>query len=164
MIRAIEMKDAENLLALLKEVDQSSVMRYSPGERKLTVEMPLQLIEEMVQNPRAAIYVNEEAERLTGFCICQTDSYTRTKHIGKILIGVTEKARQQKIATKLLQAVELWAQTIGIHRLESAIYERNEAAQLFLERSGFLKEGKRVDALFIEDEYYDEICYYKIIQ
>ena len=63
MIRPVEMKDAEPLLVLLKEVDQSNVMRYSPGERKMTIDMQFALIEETIQQSRRAIFVYEQQGR-----------------------------------------------------------------------------------------------------
>lgn len=163
MIRPIEMRDAEQLLMLLKEIDQSNVIRYSPGERKMTVEMQFELIEETIQSARSAIFVSEQEDKLTGYCICRAEPYARTKHIAEIIIGVTDKERNKHIATKLLTKTEQWAQGVGIHRLECAVFERNEAARRFLQACGFLEEGKRVDALYVDGQYYDEISFYKLL-
>lgn len=163
MIRPVEMKDAEQLLALLKEVDQSNVMRYSPGERKMTLDMQVSLIEETIQQTRKAIFVSEQDEQLNGYCICYANPYVRTKHIAEIVIGVSEKMRKQHIAKQLLETTEKWAIDIGIHRLECSIFERNDAARSFLHACGFLEEGKRVDALYVDGRYYDEISLYKLL-
>ena len=163
MIRPVEMKDAEPLLALLKEVDQSNVMRYSPGERKMTIDIQFALIEETIQQSRRAIFVYEQQGELIGYCMCQAEPYARTKHIGEIVIGVSEKLRQQHVAKQLMETAEAWAKDVGIHRLQCAVFERNEAARQFLQTSGFLEEGKRVDALYVDGRYYDEISYYKLI-
>lgn len=163
MIRPIEMRDAEQLLALLKEVDQSNVIRYSPGERKMTVEMQVELIEETIQSARSAIFVSEQDDKLTGYCICRAEPYIRTKHIAEIIIGVTDKERHKHVATQLIVRTEQWAQQVGIHRLECSVFERNEAARRFLQSCGFLEEGKRIDALYVDGQYYDEISFYKLL-
>ncbi|OCS83045.1 GNAT family N-acetyltransferase [Caryophanon tenue] len=163
MIRPIEMKDAESFLALLKEIDQSNVMRQSPGERNMTVDLQLQLISDIIQNPRAVLFVYEEAQQLIGYSICRAETFVRTKHIAEVTIGVSEKFRRKGIAAALMLQIEQWAATVGIHRLECIVFERNEYAQQYLHKMGFTHEGRRVHALYINGDYYDELCYYKLV-
>mgnify|MGYP001283423046 CR=1 FL=1 len=63
----------------------------------------------------------------------------------------------------LLRAVEDWASTQGLHRLELTVQQRNTRAVALYEKAGFAIEGTRRHALVVNGAYVDEWFMSKLI-
>ena len=132
IVRQADEKDAKQFLELLCEIDASNNMLFNPGERKTTVEQQRKIIQDFKNDPRSAFLVDENEGDLIGYIGLVAGNLQRISHIGRIVIGVSKK-----------------------------VIERNTAAINLYEKVGFIKEGKRIESLIIDDKFVDEWSMYK---
>ena len=161
IVRQAEEKDAKQFLELLCEIDASNNMLFNPGERKTTVEQQRKIIQDFKNDPRSAFLVAENEGDLIGYIGLVAGNLQRISHIGRIVIGVSKKARGKGIGTKLFEEVFKWIEGKHFSRLELTVIERNTAAINLYEKVGFIKEGKRIESLIIDDKFVDEWSMYK---
>lgn len=160
-IREVEEQDAESFLKLLCEIDDSNNMLYNPGERKTTVEKQRNIIRILKKEPRSAFFVAEKEENLSGYIGIMAADLQRTKHIGRIVIGVSQESRGLGIGSKLFLELFEWIKGKHFSRLELTVLVSNDVAIKLYEKMGFVKEGKRIDSLLIDGQFVDEWCMYK---
>ncbi|WP_397538428.1 GNAT family N-acetyltransferase [Rummeliibacillus pycnus] len=163
IIREVEEQDTEAFLKLLCEVDESNNMLFSPGERKTSVEKQRNIIIRFKNDPRSAFFVAERNDELFGYIGISAGDLQRNKHIGRIVIGVSEHSRGMGIGTKLFQKVFEWIKGKHFTRLELTVIETNETAIKLYDKVGFIKEGMRIDSLNIDGRFVDEWAMYKKI-
>lgn len=163
-IREVEEQDAKAFLKLLKEIDDSNNMLYNPGERSTTVGQQRKMIVAIKNNPRSVFMVAEKNGQLVGYIGLIAEKLQRKKHIGRVVIGVSEQSRGLGIGTKLFQEIFKWAEGKEITRLELTVIEKNIVAIKLYKKIGFIKEGRRVNSLYIDGKYIDEWSMYKMIE
>lgn len=161
IIRQVEEKDAEKFLKLLCDVDDSNNMLFNPGERNTTVEQQRKTIQYFKNHPRSVFLVAENEDGLIGYIGLVSENVQRRSHIGRIVIGVSEKVRGKGTGTKLFEEIFNWIEGKHFSRLELTVIVTNTAAINLYEKMGFLKEGKRIDSLIIDGKFVDEWSMYK---
>ncbi|GAB6189317.1 hypothetical protein JCM30566_10560 [Marinitoga arctica] len=82
----------------------------------------------------------------------------RLKKTAKLGVSVLEDFRNKGIATTLIKNHISWCiETPVIHRLELEVFSNNPHAISLYEKLGFIKEGTRKEAAYIDSNYYDII-------
>lgn len=160
LVRKAVSTDAEKLVGLMKEVEESNFMLFEPGERKTTPEQMKKRIEHMEE--QSVILVAQEAGDLTGYLFAIGDGLTRKRHSVYVVIGVRQGCRGKGIVTRLFQALELWSKEKKLHRMELTVMENNKAGVALYQKFGFEIEGIKKDALYINGEYVSEYCMAKL--
>jgi len=164
MVREINVSDAENLVHLIREVEEESeFMLMEAGERQLTTEQQRIRIENMKKSENSTIFVVEKGNNLVGYLFAMGGTARRTKHAVYIVIGLLKDYRGQGIGTKLFVRLEEWARNRGIHRLELTTVTKNEPGVALYKKMGFEIEGTKRDSLFIDGEYVDEYYMSKLL-
>ena len=164
MVREINVSDAENLVNLIREVEEESeFMLMEAGERQLTTEQQRIRIENMKKSENSTIFVVEKGNNLVGYLVVMGGTARRTKHAVYIVIGLLKDYRGQGIGTKLFVRLEEWARNRGIHRLELTTVTKNEPGVALYKKMGFEIEGTKRDSLFIDGEYVDEYYMSKLL-
>jgi len=159
-IRSIIKQDAEQLIALMKEIDtQTDFLRYLPGERNTTVSR----IYEIIDNSFEDILVAEIDNHLIGYLIIAGNTFAKKKHTIEIVLGILEQYRGQGIGTQLITAAERWAQSKGIHRIELTVNTRNTGAFELYKKLGYVLEGEKKHVTLINGEYTDDYLMAKLI-
>ena len=69
----------------------------------------------------------------------------------------------QGVGRSLLGAIEGWAKTRGLHRLELTVQATNDRAIMLYEGIGFVREGTKRDSIKIGAGYVDEFFMSKLI-
>ncbi|MGK0555387.1 N-acetyltransferase family protein, partial [Macrococcus capreoli] len=100
---------------------------------------------------------------LCGYLIAIGNSSLRNKHSAYLVIGVHQDVRGQGVGTILFEAVEQWAKTVGITRLELTVVTENEAGVNLYQKSGFEIEGTKRRSLKINNKFYDEYYMSKLV-
>ncbi|MCG8428017.1 MAG: GNAT family N-acetyltransferase, partial [Chromatiales bacterium] len=67
------------------------------------------------------------------------------------------------IGGRLIDAAEQWATQNQVHRLELTVRADNQRAIALYESKGFSIEGKKRDALYVNDAYVDEFYMGKLL-
>lgn len=162
-IREVELADAEKLSKLMLRVDEDSkFMLWSSSERKISLENQLKMIETFLKKTNSTILVAEEKEELVGYLLANGGNAKKNIHTAHLIIGIDKDYRGQGIGTLLFEALEKWAKKNKLHRLELTVVTSNERAVSLYKNQGFELEGTKKDALYIENEFYDEYYMAKI--
>ena len=162
VLRPIEPGDARAFLALFEALDaESEFMLYEPGERVTTL---AELRARIVQGRRSGREtligaVRLDARRRTtldGFVGAMSGSGYRNAHALTLVLGVRRAASGRGLGRRLLAAIEADARDRGIRRLGLGVMANNARALRLYERAGFVREGRRRDAVRLRSGYVDE--------
>lgn len=156
IIREAEMKDAEQFLKMLKQLDtETKFMLYDPGERKTTIDD----IKKKIENSRetnSLILAAEQNGTIAGYLTADREPYNRVLHCAYIVVGILKDYRGMGIGTQLFEKLEAWARSNGITRLELTAMTHNKTAVGLYQKMGFEIEGVRKNAMTVDGEYVDE--------
>ncbi|WP_129407865.1 GNAT family N-acetyltransferase [Marinitoga lauensis] len=103
------------------------------------------------------ILVTKYDNKIIGNCdIYWNIQRKRLERTAKLGISVLEEFRNIGIATTMINNHLTWCiENPRIHRLELEVFSNNSKAMSLYEKLGFIKEGKRKEAAYIDKEYYD---------
>lgn len=160
VIREMEESDLEQVIDLICEIDATSeYMLYEAGERCFQPET----IEKILTSNTDTMFIAEENKRLLGYLMAIGGKARRNRHSAYLIIGIRKTERGKGIGTKLFQALEKWAKTKKMHRLELTVAVRNKAGLALYEKMGFEIEGIKRDALLVNGEWVDEYYMAKLL-
>ncbi|MHA6252818.1 GNAT family N-acetyltransferase [Oceanobacillus sp. CAU 1775] len=164
IIREAKNSDADKLANLIQHVDASSqYMLWEAGERELSPEKQLKMIESLQREANSNIFVAENKNELVGYLFAIGGKARRNKHNVYIVIGISDEHRGKGIGTALFQKLEEWASNHDIHRLELTVIIENEAGINLYKKVGYEVEGTKRKSLYIDDKYVDEYYMSKLI-
>lgn len=156
IIREAEMKDVEQFLKMLKQLDtETKFMLYDPGERTTTIDD----IKKKIENSRetnSLILAAEQDGSIAGYLTAEREPYNRVLHCAYIVVGILKDYRGMGIGTQLFEKLEAWARSSGITRLELTAMTHNKTAVSLYQKMGFEIEGVRKNAMTVDGEYVDE--------
>lgn len=164
-IRHIRMDDAEALLELQKAIDaESKYMLYEAGERTTTLQEQIDRVAKIVSTPNATILVAENEDgRLVGYLSAIGGAARRNRHDIYIVIGILQAFTGRKIGTLLFERLEQWAREIGARRLTLGVMVPNERAYALYSKMGFILEGRKKEAFYVDGTYVDEYLMAKML-
>jgi RimJ/RimL family protein N-acetyltransferase len=161
-IRPIQEEDAERFLQLRKRiVGETPFMLWSPDEIAQSVEQQRKHIKRLLR--AHLLLVAEHDKQLVGLLMGIRGDLKRTRHRLSIVVGVLQAFTHQGIGTRLLTIMEEWAHQKGIIRLELHVLINNVDAIALYKKCGFVLEGTRRYAQYIEGVYIDEYMMAKIL-
>lgn len=163
IIRKAHPADAESLIGLIADAENSGNMMFDPGERKMTPAGLSKRIEAMKQAETSAILVAESDGGLAGYLFIIGSETNRTRHSAYLAIGIHSSSRGQGVGTKLFEQADKWAIENSISRLELTVMVRNHAGVALYQKMGFLIEGTKKSSLKVDGEYIDEYYMAKLI-
>jgi RimJ/RimL family protein N-acetyltransferase len=157
-IRKIKESDAEAFVELCVKVEEESeFMLIRPGERTSTIEQQRARIAEIVASDNTALLVAEEGGELWGYAAAIGGPYERNRRTAHLVIGIRAAHTNQGLGTRLMAALESWARTHGIHRLELEVMKTNAAAIALYQKMGFELEGVRKESVYIDGAFVDDL-------
>lgn len=162
-IREAAKNDAEQLIEVMKNAEESGFMLFDPGERKIEVEPFAEFIEATNTQEKSRIFVACEKERILGYLMVQNEKPRRISHRGYVVIGIHSDSRGKGIGKSLFIHVVTWAKKVNLHRLDLTVVTENDAAVALYKNMGFEIEGIKRDSLVIDNNYVDEYYMSKLI-
>ncbi len=163
IIRLALTQDAEQILDVMNDAENSGFMLANPGERQLKPESVMKIIDNVNNGLKSGFFVAEDDGLLLGYMIVRSETMERTMHRASIVIGVHSNSRGKGVGTALFEHVFQWAIQRNLHRLELTVIELNERAKGLYKKMGFEVEGIKKDSLFIDGKYVNEIYMGKIL-
>jgi len=164
LIREAICEDAEKVIAVIKNAEESNFMLFGPGERKLETEQFTKFIENINKNSQSALFIAEIEKNVVGYLIVQGNNMpSRVSHRAYIVVGIHSDFRGRKIGTALFSHLDDWAKEKGIHRLELTVMANNAAGVALYEKKGFEIEGTKRNSLYVDGEYIDEYFMAKLL-
>lgn len=162
-IRKANENDASQILAVMKDAEQSGYMLYAPDERNLAPASLCKLIQSINQSPTSGFFIAEHDDEILGYLLLKAETLSRTSHRAQIAVGVHSKSRGKGIGTALFDYVIQWAKESQLHRLELTVIEHNEQAVHLYKKMGFEVEGVKRNSLLIDGHYVNELYMSKLL-
>lgn len=164
LIREAIREDAEQIIAVIKNAEESNLMLFGPGERKLETEQFTKFIENSNNNSHSALLIAEIEKKVVGYLIVQGNNMpSRVSHRVYIVIGIHSDYRGRKIGTALFSHLDEWAKRKGMHRLELTVMANNTVGVALYKKMGFEIEGTKRHSLYVDGEYIDEYFMSKLL-
>ncbi|CAM4349115.1 GNAT family protein [Paenibacillus phoenicis] len=164
-IREIRVDDAERFLKLCLQLDQETkFMLYEPGERTTTAEEQRERIQSILSEVGSTILVAEDQGQLVGYLAVFGGQANRTKHVGYIVVGITQAYSGKGIGTRLFQAAEAWRAQTELTKFELTVMIPNERAVALYKKMGFEVEGVKRNSIRVDGNYVDEYYMGKIFE
>lgn len=162
-IRAATRNDSVQIIAVMTNAEESNLMLFGPGERKIEPEQFANYIEKLYHSIHSALFVGEIDEKVVAYLVAQGNEPSRLAHRVYLVIGIHSDYRGRKIGTALFNHVENWAKDNSIHRLELTVMENNEAGIALYKKMGFKIEGTKRDSLYVDGQYINEYYMSKLV-
>ncbi len=163
-LRTIQEQDAEQYLALCRQLDEEThFMLLETGERTTTVEEQRERIRTILASANKTIIVAEVEGKLVGYIAGIGGDYRRNWKTVHIVIGVLQEYSGQGIGKRLFLALEEWSVRQGIHRLELNVMTHNQRGISLYQRMGYQVEGVKRDDLFVDGGYIDQYFMAKLL-
>ncbi len=158
IIRPVDLDDARSFIHLQQDIDsESDFMLFGKEERKISVQAIRKRIGEWKKSDTSRIFVGILNGEFAGFVAVVTGPSPRASHRASIVIGVRKAYYGKSVGTSLMTKAEAWAQEVSISRLELTVIERNVPALALYKKMGYTVEGTRINSLFINGEYLNEL-------
>jgi ribosomal protein S18 acetylase RimI-like enzyme len=103
------------------------------------------------------LYVALDGERVVGWCEVRREALPGREHSGSLGVGVRAAYRRQGLGRRLMQAAIANAWERGFARIELWVRSPNAVAIELYTRLGFVEEGRRRDAVRLDDGPEDEV-------
>lgn len=141
-IRNAEIKDAEELLSVVKKADTETIfMLREPGELDLTIEQEEKFIKDILEEKCSVMILAEYSHKIIGSCGINGNTLIRKRHSASIGIAVLREYWGIGAGKKLMEAAISWCIREGIKRLELYVDTENFRAINMYLKFGFVVEG-----------------------
>lgn len=142
---------------------ETNFMLLEPDEFAVTEEQQARRIEEMSRSESGVVFVCETDNELIGVVFGNRGIARRTRHSLYVVIGVLQAWTGRGVGRALLEALEGWARSKGLHRLELTVDVDNRRAISLYEKCGFEREGVKRRSRRLEGRYSDELYMSKLL-
>jgi RimJ/RimL family protein N-acetyltransferase len=106
----------------------------------------------------STLIIAADDDELVGYVHAQGGEYRRVRHCAYVVVGVLPSHQGRGLGTALLAALERWAVSEGLKRLELTVRVDNDRARRLYERAGYRVEGIRRASLQVGAELIDEVA------
>lgn len=163
IVRKANESDTSQILAVMKDAEQSGFMLFAPDERNMAPAALSNLINSINQTPTSGFFIAEHQDEILGYLLLKAETLSRTSHRAQIAVGVHSKRRGKGIGTVLFDYMIQWAKKSQLHRLELTVIEYNEQAVHLYKKMGFEVEGVKKNSLLIDGQYVNELYMAKLL-
>jgi RimJ/RimL family protein N-acetyltransferase len=163
-IREAMPEDAAAVVALFQLLySETDFLLYEPGESVPQVDQYAERIREVAKKENGIMFVAESGRDVVGIIFGNRGIAKKTRHSLFLVMGVRRSNWSQGVGRGLLEAVENWATTRQLHRLELTVQTSNTRAIALYEKMGFGREGIKRHSLKNNGRYVDEFLMSKLI-
>ena len=163
-IREAQPEDASAVIALFEKLyTETKFLLFEPGEATVSEEQYAQRIEQSATTEIGVMFLAEVQRELIAACFGNRGVAKRNRHSLFLVMGVLHSYSGNGVGNALLHAVECWATSKQLHRLELTVDVTNQRAISLYEKFGFQREGTKRHSLKIGGQYVDEYYMSKLI-
>ena len=156
-IRQLRAADAAGYVRLVEQIDRESrFLMWEPGERQVSADDIRRSLTDSGGSDRLRL-VALVGDELVGFLVAHRGHVMRVRHRADFSMAVLEDHQSRGIGTELLAAVDSWATSVGISRLDLTVMSDNVAALALYDRAGYSLEGRKRDAIIVDGRAVDEL-------
>lgn len=163
IIRKINTNDADAFWQMLFDLDkETKYMMYEPNERTKNINQINSRIEKSIEGSNLLL-VAEQDKEIVGFLSAERGIPKRVRHTAYIVVGIRKAFQGKGIGSAFFKELDLWARQNDVKRLELTVMCPNIAAKHLYEKNGFVIEGVRKKAMYVDGEYIDEFYMAKLL-
>ncbi len=152
LFRSPRPDDAEAMLEYLKIcATQTPFLMREPQECTETPQEEARFLSSILDSPNQLMIVCEVQGQMAGNCQLSFNSRQKTRHRGRIAIGLVEKFWGIGIGTAMFHEMIEIARRQGLLQLELEFMEGNRRGQALYEKMGFHIVGVRPNAFRLSD-------------
>jgi putative acetyltransferase len=142
-IRPAEPGDAQPLVELAGEVgsEEGAWLLTTDAWRSIAEER--RYLRAVRRHPDAAVYVVEDAERIIARLSLARELHPASRHVADLGLMVAASHRRRGVGRALLDQAVVWAESVGVRKLELHVFPWNAPAIALYESFGFEREGVR---------------------
>lgn len=144
LVREAAPEDAEPLLEFMNRVGgESDNLLFGKNEAALTPEQQLVFLQQMRENPNAAMFVGLLGDEIVCSAQCGRKGLrSRIMHRGAVAVTVSKSQWGKGIGSCMLEHLLAYARQLGLEILELEVREDNAAAIGLYRKMGFVEIGK----------------------
>ncbi|MBF4692801.1 GNAT family N-acetyltransferase [Fusibacter ferrireducens] len=155
LIRHVEMKDADGIVAIRK---QETVAQNTLGLPYQSVKRTEQFLSRALEDATGYILVAEKGETIVGICSIKVFDNPKMNHAATLGIMVHEAYHGQGIGNALMtEILKLSDDWLMLKRIELGVLSDNEKAMKLYEKHGFEKEGLKKYSIKKNGVFADEV-------
>lgn len=163
-IKKREAEDSLEFYNFITKLDnEAKYMMYDKDERETSPEEIAELIMAMDESEMSS-FIALDKNKIVGYIVAIRELLNRNRHCASFMMGVLPFYQKQGLGNKLIKEIEAWARENEINRLEATVIDENLPAIKLLEKRGYELEGTKKNSIIIDDEYYNELIYAKILE
>jgi RimJ/RimL family protein N-acetyltransferase len=163
-IREAAPADAAALGQLIETINGETEFLGMPGAKVPWVDNPEGRLRELNDKQSGVYLLAVHGGEFVGFLGAFDGVFASTRGIIFIAhVGIREMYRGRRIGTRLFQCIDTWARQRGARRLELRVAEANRRAQALYRASGFVVEGRIVDAAFRGSQFQSDYLMGRVI-
>ncbi len=156
-IRRATEQDAAALIELRRLLfSKTSSMLWEPAEFTQTAEDERKRIERLHSRSNGLVLVAEVEGKVVGLLTAVGGELNRLRHSALFALGVARAHWGKGVATSLVREGVLWANAVGLKRVELTVHTTNLRAISVYLRCGFEIEGLRRSSLLVDGAFVDE--------
>ncbi len=161
IIKKASLDDAANWASMLLQFDKETPFTmFQPNERSSDISKYENKILETDKNRKAIVlFVIDSTlpkDNVVGYLCAEGYKNIRKSHVLSIGMGILKSYHSNGFGTQLLTELLKHVRGNGIKRIEAHIAESNERSMNLMKKFGFVLEGKKCKAIFIDNDYQDE--------
>ena len=154
VIREIEIDDAPSFWSAFAEV--AGEKRYLLRTEPPPFEKTKAFVRSTIENNYAQ-YVALHDKKIVGWADIIPLSHPKMTHVGVLGMGIVKNYRGQGIGSQLLGRTVEHAWASGLKRLELEVFSDNKPAIRLYKKHGYVQEGVKRYARFIDGQYQDMV-------
>lgn len=157
IINKASIEDARPIINFLNKIGgETDFLTYGLNEFPFTLDQEEEIIKECLDLDNNLMIVGKINNEIVSQLFLQSTSKPRLAHIGEMGISVSKSFWNHSVAFYLLQTALEWAKSKNITKLQLQVREDNINAISLYKKIGFNIEGKIINAIKVNNEYYNE--------
>lgn len=159
VVREVRKEDAPKLLEYLDQVSgESDFLTFGSGEFELSVAEEEQFIENILKRDNSLFIVAEDKGKIVGNLAFSAGTRKRRAHVGEFGISVIKEYWGQGVGEELIAHLLTWSRGSNkIRKIDLEVRTDNVRAIKLYKKMGFVEEGLRKRALFVNNKFYDTL-------
>ncbi len=163
-IRDLGLHDIAKFAVLRHQIStEADFMLPKPAEALADKEKFAERVAQTLADPALKRILALDRGRAVGFVIGTRGRNNRNRHAAHLAIGIAKTHGGKGIGTRLMAAIEVWARSAGVLRLDLRVMINNEAAIALYLRSGFCIEGRARGEFLVGGKLVDTYVMGKIL-
>jgi len=156
LIREVTLEDTEEVLKYMQKVNEETKnLSREPDEFNLTFEQEYEFIKKVVKSENEMMITAWDNDKLISVCGFHGSSLQRLRHRVSMGISVIKDYHNLGLGSILMNEIVSNAKKYNKKILELDVRIDNEAAIRIYEKVGFVKEGIKKGAFYVDGKYVD---------